>query len=71
MTTTFRIDIGDSEAICNYIRLQNSTRAGKPYTGPLAISMNRLMDLHLQSSIDIANACLKTIQQTSWKRAHE
>lgn len=66
MTTTFRIDNGDSEAICNYIRLQNNY-----YTGTLAISINRLMDLHLQSSIDIANACLKTIQQTSWKRAHE
>lgn len=66
MTTTFRIDLGDSEAICNYIRLQNNY-----YTGPLEISMNRLMDLHLQSSIDIANACLKTIQQTSWRRAHE
>lgn len=63
MTTTFRIDLGDSEAICNYIRLQKSH-----YTGPLAISMNRLMDLHLQSSIDIANACLKTIQQNSWRK---
>lgn len=68
MTTAFRIDLGDSEAICNYIRLEHGRRRGKPYTGPLAISMNRLMDLHLQSSIDIANACLKTIQQTSWRK---
>lgn len=70
MTTTFRIDLGDSEAICNYIRLQYGDWRGS-YRGPVAISINRLMDLHLQSSIDIANACLKTIQQTSWKRAHE
>ena len=60
MTTTFRIDLGDSEAICNYIRLQNNC-----YTGPLAISMNRLMDLHLQSSIDIANSFIKKIQNDS------